>query len=68
MTPQTLLIIFIVISVVSYLFDQALDYINLKAQRKDIPAEIASFYNQEKYLKSLDYHRDLTRFGCPRTP
>ncbi len=63
MTPQTILIIIVVISIISYVFDQTLDYINLKAQRKDIPEEIASFYDRNKYLKSLDYHRDLTQFG-----
>ncbi len=63
MSPSTLLYIILGISVVSYLFDQALDYLNLKAQRKDIPAAVAGFYNQEKYLKSLDYHREQTNFG-----
>ena len=45
------------------MFDQILDYINLKAQRKDVPDEIASFYDREKYLKSLDYHSEQTKFG-----
>ncbi len=63
MSPSTLLYIILGISVVSYLFDQALDYLNLKAQRKDIPAAVAGFYDQEKYLKSLDYHREQTNFG-----
>ena len=63
MTPQTILIIIVIISIISYVFDQALDYINLKAQRKDIPEEIASFYDSDKYLKSLDYHRDQSKFG-----
>ncbi|MEY4930124.1 MAG: hypothetical protein RI909_848, partial [Bacteroidota bacterium] len=47
----------------SYLLDQVLDYINLKAQRKDIPAEVADFVNPEKYQKSLDYQKDQTRFS-----
>lgn len=63
MSPSTLLYIILAISIVSYLFDQALDYLNLKAQRKDIPAEVAGFYDQEKYIKSLDYHREQTNFG-----
>ena len=63
MSPSTLLYIILGISVVSYLFDQALDYLNLKAQRKDIPAAVAGFYDEEKYLKSLDYHREQTNFG-----
>lgn len=63
MQPDTLLAIILAISAISFVFDQVLDYVNLKAQRKDIPDEIASFYDKEKYLKSLDYHRDQTRFS-----
>ncbi len=63
MEPTTLLYIILAISAISFVFDQVLDYVNLKAQRKDIPDEIASFYDKEKYLKSLDYHRDQTRFS-----
>ena len=63
MEPTTILYIIIAIATLSYLFDQLLDYINLKAQRSDIPDEVASFYDRTKYLKSLDYHRDLTQFS-----
>jgi STE24 endopeptidase len=63
MQAQTILFLIIGIVVVSYLFSQFLEYINLRAQRKDIPNEIASFYDKEKYLKSLDYHREQTYFS-----
>ncbi len=63
MTPQTVLYTILFISIASYLFDQLLDYLNLKAQRKDIPAEIASFYDKEKYSKSLDYYSAQSRFS-----
>lgn len=63
MNPTTILYLILAISAISYIFDQALDYLNLKAQRKDIPEEISSFYDHEKYLKSLDYHKDQTRFS-----
>lgn len=63
MNPTSLLYIILAISAISYVFDQALDYLNLKAQRQDIPEDIASFYDKEKYLKSLNYHRDQTRFS-----
>jgi STE24 endopeptidase len=46
-----------------YLFNQVLDYMNLKAQRTDIPKEVEAFYEKEKYLKSLAYHQELTRFS-----
>lgn len=63
MSPSFVLYLILGISIISYLFDQLLDYINLNAQREDIPAEVAGFYDREKYLKSLDYHREQTRFG-----
>lgn len=63
MSPQLILTIILVISAVSYLFDQLLDFINHKSQRRDIPDDIAAFYDRTKYLKSLDYHSDQTRFG-----
>jgi STE24 endopeptidase len=63
MSPQSILMIILIIAAVSYLFDQLLDYINHKAQRRDIPDDIAVFYDRTKYIKSLDYHGDLTRFG-----
>ena len=63
MNPQTILYIILAIAIVSYIFDQLLDYINLKYQRTDIPDDIAAFYDRTKYLKSLDYHKELTRFS-----
>ena len=63
MSPQTILLIIIIITIVSYVFDQLLDYINLKSQKTDIPAEIESFFEREKYLKSLAYNRERTKFS-----
>jgi STE24 endopeptidase len=63
MEPRTILLIIIAIAAIGYLFDQLLEYINLKALRPDIPHEIAAFFDRERYLKSLDYHRALTRFS-----
>jgi STE24 endopeptidase len=63
MNPQTILYIILAIAVVSYVLDQVLDYINLKAQRTDIPDDIAAFYDRTQYLKSLDYHKELTNFS-----
>jgi STE24 endopeptidase len=63
MEPVTILYIIIGIAAVSYLFDQLLEYLNLKALRTDIPDDIASFYDRERYVKSLHYHQELTRFS-----
>ncbi len=63
MEPSVILGIIVAIAVVSYVFDQLLDYINLRSQRTDIPNDVAEFYDRQRYLKALDYHRDLTRFS-----
>jgi len=63
MDSKTILILITGIATLSYLFDQMLDYINLKAQRTDIPDAVAGFYDRDKYLKSLSYHRALTNFS-----
>lgn len=63
MEANTLLLIIIVIVTLSYLFEQVLEYLNLKAQRMDLPDNIADFYDRQKYVKSLYYHRDQTRFS-----
>ncbi len=62
MEPQTILFIIVAIAVVSYVFDQWLDIINLKALRTDIPEDVAQFYDRNRYLTSLAYHKTLTRF------
>jgi STE24 endopeptidase len=63
MSPNSILIIILAITTAGYLFEQFLDYLNLRAQKTHIPDEIASFYDNEKYLKSLAYHRERTNFS-----
>lgn len=63
MQPQTILYIIIGITAIGYIFEQILEYVNLKAQREEIPDEIATFYDRAKYVKSLQYHRELTNFS-----
>lgn len=63
MQPQTILYIILGITLVSYLFDQLLEYVNLQSQRTDIPDEVATFYDRGKYTRSLQYHRERTRFS-----
>lgn len=63
MEPNTILTIILAITVVSYVFDQLLDYINLRNQRTDIPKMVETFYEKEKYLKSLTYHRERAIFS-----
>ncbi len=63
LTPEIILTIILIIVAVSYVFGEVLDYINLKAQRRDIPAAVVDFYDKEKYMKSLDYHKEQSQFS-----
>ncbi|MDQ2657713.1 MAG: M48 family metallopeptidase [Bacteroidota bacterium] len=63
MEPPLVLNIIVAIAVVSYVFDQLLDYVNVKSMRMDIPDDVAEFYDRNRYVRSLDYHQELTRFS-----
>lgn len=62
-SPQTILVIIVIITGVSFVFDVLLDYINLKAQKSDISDDVAAFYDRDKYRQSLAYHSEQTRFS-----
>lgn len=63
MTPEVILYIILGISLISYLFDQVLDYLNLKALKPEVPSEIKDFYDTEKYHKSIAYQKEQSRFS-----
>lgn len=63
MTPQIILYIIIGITVASYVFSEVLDLLNFNAYRKDIPEEVAAFYDKEKYQRSIEYHHAQSRFS-----
>ncbi|MDZ4715981.1 MAG: M48 family metallopeptidase [Cytophagales bacterium] len=63
MTATFLLQLLVGITLAGYFFNLVLEILNLRAQKKEIPTEVAGFYDREKYLKSLDYNRERTRFG-----
>ena len=63
MSSTLILIIIISITVVSFVFDQFLDWLNIRNQKKEIPEEVVGFYNEEKYLKSLAYQKEQSRFS-----
>jgi STE24 endopeptidase len=62
MTPNAILYGLVGITAAGYVFSTVLEWLNLRAQRRDIPEEVAGFYDREKYHRSLDYHRDKTQF------
>lgn len=63
MSPQLILIIILAIVVIDFIFEQVLDYLNLKASKDEIPDEIAEFYDRKEYKKAQAYQRTVTRFS-----
>lgn len=58
-----ILAVIIAISVSGYLFDLVLEILNARNRKTDIPAEVAGFYDKDKYLRSLEYQRVKTNFS-----
>jgi len=63
LTPEAILTIILVIISADYIFEQVLDFMNMKSRKTELPDEIKSFYDEEKYSKSQRYHKTLSRFS-----
>jgi STE24 endopeptidase len=63
MEAQALLIIILVIITADFLFEQLLDYLNLKHQKPKLPDELKDIYDEEKYRKSVAYNKTRARFS-----
>jgi len=63
MSPQNILILVLILISFDYLFNQILDYLNYKSQKPEIPGSMKDYYDGEKYNKSLDYHKTISRFS-----
>lgn len=63
MTPGVLFNVIIVIVIADYLLDQLLDYLNHKSLRLDLPNEVASFYDADKYKQSVQYQKVQSSFS-----
>ncbi|MGK7388827.1 MAG: M48 family metallopeptidase [Candidatus Cyclobacteriaceae bacterium M2_1C_046] len=59
------MILYIILGFVTldYFLERVLEYLNLKAQKPEVPEDFKSIYNEEKYKKSLKYNKELTRFS-----
>lgn len=63
MESALLLQIIIGILVISTLFEQLLSWLNLRNHKRELPPQLAEYYDAEKYAKSYDYHRTNYRFS-----
>ncbi|MBN2107696.1 MAG: M48 family metallopeptidase [Deltaproteobacteria bacterium] len=58
------LIFILAVLILSWLLDLALEILNLRALKPDLPAEFQGWYDAGKYANSQQYLRDTTIFGC----
>lgn len=55
---NTYLLLFIVLYVFGFLFEQYLEYVNNKHRMPSLPKELEGIYDEEKYEKSQKYHQE----------
>jgi STE24 endopeptidase len=63
MEPASILFIILIIVTADFLFEELLDFLNLKSQKTTVPPEMQEYYDKEKYATSLKYHKVTGRFG-----
>lgn len=63
MSADQLLYLIIGIVVLDYIFDQALDFINQKHTKAEIPDKLKGIYKEEEYAKSQAYQKTRSRFS-----
>ena len=63
MTPETIFQIIIAILVVSYIIDQALDYLNAKHFGDPLPEPLKDVFDETEYKKSQAYKKERYKFS-----
>jgi STE24 endopeptidase len=58
------LIFILAVLMLSWLLDLAIEILNLRALKPDLPEEFQGWYDAGKYAASQQYLRDITIFGC----
>lgn len=63
MSPNQLLYLIIGIVVLDYIFDQALDFINQRHSKGEIPSKLQGIYKEDEYAKSQAYQKARSNFS-----
>lgn len=63
MTAPTIFLIVLTIIIVDYIFEQSLDWLNMKRLSLDIPKALADIYSKEKHEKSILYQKTISKFS-----
>ncbi|MFW5777856.1 MAG: M48 family metallopeptidase [Bacteroidota bacterium] len=60
---QTLFYVIVAIIILDFLFDRFIDYLNSTRWSNVLPQELKGIYDEEKYRKSQNYHRENMKVG-----
>ena len=63
MTEQTIYLILIIIITIDFALESILSLLNNQSAKQPIPEELEGIYDEEKYQKSQDYQRTVSRFS-----
>lgn len=63
MRQDIILIILLLLVAFDFLFERFMEYLNLRNLKEELPKEVKGIYETEKYIKSIRYTKENTRFG-----
>ncbi len=63
MSASTIFYLINIIVIFNFLLGRVLDYLNNRSFSPELPPELASFYDADKYKKSLLYHKEKERLS-----
>ena len=63
MDASSILLVILILFVLTYLWGELLDWINLRSHSKVLPSELSHAYDAKEYARSYDYHRTNYRFS-----
>ena len=63
MSPQNYLYLITGIVVLGFIWEQVLDYLNLRHMKEELPAELQSIYPADEYRRSIAYQKERQRFS-----
>lgn len=67
MDKQVILWILVGITVIDFVIEEVLSYLNRKSSFRPLPGQFKEIYDEERYEKSLAYQRDRDRFSSITT-
>lgn len=63
MMSEILFYLIVAFLCIDFILERFLDYLNAKRWGHELPKEVVAFYDEEKYLKTIEYQRTLHKFS-----